>query len=55
MTSELKAIAERLVELAHHCAEVERDNEDLRWRLETREREIRYLKVDAIKLNMEGM
>jgi chromosome segregation ATPase len=62
MTSELKAMAERLGELAHQCDEVERDNEDLRWRLETREREIRLLNVDvikltrlAVKLNMDGM
>tara|TARA_R110000822_G_scaffold6960_1_gene28999 strand:- start:14 stop:181 length:168 start_codon:yes stop_codon:yes gene_type:complete len=55
MTEELKAMAARLVEIAHHCADLERDNSELKWRLETREREIRYLKVDVIKLNMEGM
>ena len=55
MTSELKEIAERLVEIAQQCVELERANEDLKWRLETREREIRYLKVDVINLNMEGM
>ena len=34
---------------------LKREVEDLKWRLETREREIRFLKVDVIKLNMEGM
>lgn len=55
MTEELKAMATLLGELSHHCADLEREVEELKWRLETREREIRYLKVDVIKLNMEGM
>tara|TARA_R110000787_G_scaffold41292_1_gene102143 strand:- start:32 stop:160 length:129 start_codon:yes stop_codon:yes gene_type:complete len=30
--------------------ELEREVRDLNWRLETREREIRFLKVDILKL-----